>query len=122
MLKKVQLLSERGTGLKRSTVFYAPLFWIILVSTDSLMVPCLFIFLYPVRAGRTEYAFTLAETYKDFHALSGLSYHPSAEKMMAAKDRIQGYINRFRGDFASQLYQWYIEQGFHHFIDIRTVD
>ncbi|KIJ44042.1 hypothetical protein M422DRAFT_30592 [Sphaerobolus stellatus SS14] len=64
-----------------------------------------------VRAGRTEYAFTLAETYKDFHALSGLSYHPSAERLMSAKDRIQGYINRFRGDFASQLFQWYIEQG-----------
>lgn len=64
-----------------------------------------------MRAGRIGYAFHLAETYKDFHALSDLSYHASAEKIMPASERIEIYINRFRSDFTTQLYQWYIEQG-----------
>lgn len=59
----------------------------------------------------TEYAFKLAETYRDFHALSELSHHASADKTMSTPDRIRGYLDRFRGDFASQLYKWYIEQG-----------
>ena len=58
-----------------------------------------------------DYAFKLAETYRDFHALSELSHHASADKVIATSDRIQGYIDRFRGEFTSQLYKWYIEQG-----------
>lgn len=71
-----------------------------------------------VRIDSTEYAFQLAETYRDFHALSELSHHPSADKMIPASDRIQGYIDKFRGEFASQLYKWYIEQGRLHSVDI----
>jgi nuclear pore complex protein Nup133 len=58
-----------------------------------------------------DYAFKLAETYRDFHALSELSHHTSADKGIATSDRIRGYIDRFRGEFTSQLYRWYIEQG-----------
>jgi nuclear pore complex protein Nup133 len=59
----------------------------------------------------TDYAFKLAESYRDFQALSELSYHASAGTVIAAPDRIRGYIERFRGEFTLQLYKWYIEQG-----------
>lgn len=59
----------------------------------------------------TDYAFKLAETYRDFHALSELSHHASADEVITTPDRIRGYIERFRGEFTTQLYNWYIEQG-----------
>ncbi|KAF8522246.1 Non-repetitive/WGA-negative nucleoporin C-terminal-domain-containing protein [Hysterangium stoloniferum] len=64
-----------------------------------------------VRSNNIQYAFRLAETYRDFDALSDLSYHAFADKLVPTSDRIRNYIHRFRGDFTSQLYKWYIEQG-----------
>lgn len=64
-----------------------------------------------VRVGSTDHAFKLAETYRDFRALSELSYHASANNLVPASDRIRGYIRRFECEFTPELYKWYIEQG-----------
>ncbi|KAF8580879.1 hypothetical protein K439DRAFT_263579 [Ramaria rubella] len=64
-----------------------------------------------VRVDGTDYAFKLAETYRDFHALGELSYRATANKVLPTSDRIRGYISKFQEEFTSQLYKWYIEQG-----------
>lgn len=63
--------------------------------------------------GHGAFAFTLAEDYGDFRTLVALCHtstvYPPNENPNAA--RIEGYIERFKDAFTSELYQWYIEHG-----------
>ncbi|KAI0094031.1 Non-repetitive/WGA-negative nucleoporin C-terminal-domain-containing protein [Irpex rosettiformis] len=65
------------------------------------------------RNGFQEQAFELAERYRDFRSLASLCHkekiYPPEENPHAK--RIQSYIDKFREEFASELYQWYIEHG-----------
>ena len=60
-----------------------------------------------------QYAFQLAEDYLDFRNLALLChtetvYPPENNPSLA---RIQGYIDKFKEAFTTELYQWYIEHG-----------
>lgn len=61
-----------------------------------------------VKLGCLDYSFQLAEQYRDFRALSELVYRVPAE---STATRIRDYINKFKDDFTSHLYWWYIDQG-----------
>lgn len=60
-----------------------------------------------------QYAFKLAEDYRDFRTLASLCHkeqvYPPDQNPHAI--RIQSYINKFKEEFTMALYQWYIEQG-----------
>ncbi|GJJ12103.1 hypothetical protein Clacol_006344 [Clathrus columnatus] len=58
--------------------------------------------------GRLDFCFQLAEHYRDFYALSELSYRTPVG---LTAGRIQNYTDKYKDDFTSQLYRWYIEQG-----------
>ncbi|KAF9075250.1 hypothetical protein BDP27DRAFT_40146 [Rhodocollybia butyracea] len=70
------------------------------------------------RSGHTQEAFTLAEKYQDFSSLAALChretiYPPEQNPNFA---RIAGYIERFKEQFATELYRWYIQHG-----EVRTL-
>ncbi|KAG8747615.1 hypothetical protein FRC10_000157 [Ceratobasidium sp. 414] len=54
-----------------------------------------------------EDAFRLAEQYRDFRSLAELCN----DSKLANDLRTQNYLERYQGDFASELYQWYVEHG-----------
>ncbi|KZT09491.1 uncharacterized protein LAESUDRAFT_646564 [Laetiporus sulphureus 93-53] len=65
------------------------------------------------RNGFTGMAFGLAEEYQDFRSLASLcnmgTVYPPEENPYAA--RIEAYIMKFKEQFATELYEWYIEHG-----------
>ncbi|KAI0957243.1 hypothetical protein AcW1_005700 [Taiwanofungus camphoratus] len=65
------------------------------------------------RNGSADDAFKLAEDYRDFRSLAFLCHkdavYPPQDNPNAA--RIQSYIEKFKEDFTTELYQWYIEHG-----------
>ncbi|KAI0362165.1 hypothetical protein OH77DRAFT_1515456 [Trametes cingulata] len=65
------------------------------------------------RNGFANEAFKLAEDYHDFRSLASLCHkgkiYPPEENPNAA--RIEGYIQKFKEAFTTELYQWYIEHG-----------
>ena len=65
------------------------------------------------RDGFAPQAFQLAETYRDFRNLVSLCHKdtifPPQENPNA--DRIDAYIEKFKDDFTTELYRWYIEHG-----------
>lgn len=70
--------------------------------------------IYPTgRNGHAGAAFTLAEKYRDFTGLAALCHketvYPPEENPNSL--RIQAYIDRFKGDFTTELYKWYIQHG-----------
>ncbi|CAE6392599.1 unnamed protein product [Rhizoctonia solani] len=54
-----------------------------------------------------EDAFRLAEQYRDFRSLAELCN----DSRLANDLRTQNYLERYQQDFASELYQWYVEHG-----------
>jgi nuclear pore complex protein Nup133 len=68
------------------------------------------------RNAHAEHAFALAEKYRDFRSLASLcnkeNVYPPQENPNAA--RIQTYIERFKDEFTTELYRWYIEHGILH--------
>ncbi|KAG8764279.1 hypothetical protein FRC11_005083 [Ceratobasidium sp. 423] len=54
-----------------------------------------------------EDAFRLAEQYRDFRSLAELCN----DSRLASDLRTQNYLERYQQDFASELYQWYVEHG-----------
>jgi nuclear pore complex protein Nup133 len=52
-----------------------------------------------------DVAFDLAEDYGDFQNLALLCIHPG----ISSSSRIEGYLDRYREDFASELYHLYIK-------------
>ncbi|OBZ75079.1 hypothetical protein A0H81_04264 [Grifola frondosa] len=60
-----------------------------------------------------DYAFKLAEEYRDFRSLASLCHrdqvYPPDQNPNAR--RIQAYVDKFKEDFTTELYQWYIEHG-----------
>ncbi|KAG9079720.1 hypothetical protein FS749_008294, partial [Ceratobasidium sp. UAMH 11750] len=54
-----------------------------------------------------EDAFRLAEQYRDFRSLAELCN----DSKLASDLRTQNYLERYQQDFASELYQWYVEHG-----------
>ncbi|KAI0797979.1 hypothetical protein C8Q75DRAFT_801881 [Abortiporus biennis] len=65
------------------------------------------------RDGFAPQAFLLAENYRDFRNLTALCHketiYPPSENPNA--DRINTYIQKFKEDFTTELYRWYIEHG-----------
>ncbi|KAF8798054.1 hypothetical protein BYT27DRAFT_7203757 [Phlegmacium glaucopus] len=65
------------------------------------------------RCGYEEPAYGLAERYQDFDTLVALCHrdtvYPPSENPHAA--RIQSYIQRFKDNFTTALFQWYIQHG-----------
>lgn len=63
--------------------------------------------------GHANHAFILAENYRDFRSLASLCHksttYPPDENPNAT--RIQLYIEKFKDEFTTELYQWYIEHG-----------
>ena len=55
----------------------------------------------------------MAEKYRDFRSLASLcnkdTVYPPQDNPNAA--RIQSYVDKFRQDFTTELYRWYIEHG-----------
>jgi nuclear pore complex protein Nup133 len=49
----------------------------------------------------------LAEQYRDFRSLAELCN----DSKLANDLRTQNYLERYQQDFASELYQWYVEHG-----------
>lgn len=65
------------------------------------------------RCGYEQAAFTLAERYHDFASLVSLChrdgvYPPSENPHL---ERIHGYIEKYKEDFTTELFQWYIQHG-----------
>lgn len=69
--------------------------------------------MYSGRCGYEEAAFELAEKYQDFASLVNLCHretvYPPSEN--PHYHRIQAYIEKFKEDFTSELFQWYIQYG-----------
>ncbi|PFH54313.1 hypothetical protein AMATHDRAFT_72820 [Amanita thiersii Skay4041] len=65
------------------------------------------------RNGHAEAAFALAEKYRDFSSLAALCHrdtiYPPEDNPNI--DRIEGYLERFKEEFAQELYKWYIHHG-----------
>ncbi|KAJ7905514.1 Non-repetitive/WGA-negative nucleoporin C-terminal-domain-containing protein [Mycena olivaceomarginata] len=63
--------------------------------------------------GHASTAFMLAEKYRDFSSLAALCHqdevYPSHKNPNAL--RIQNYIDRFKEEFTTELYRWYIQHG-----------
>lgn len=63
--------------------------------------------------GHEEAAYSLAEHYQDFANLVALCHRetvfPPEENPNA--ERIQSYIQQFKEDFTTELFQWYIQHG-----------
>ncbi|KDR81643.1 hypothetical protein GALMADRAFT_239719 [Galerina marginata CBS 339.88] len=70
------------------------------------------------RCGHEDAAFTLAEQYHDYASLVALCHrdtvYPPEQNPNA--DRVQSYIQRYKEDFANELFHWYIQHG-----EIRTM-
>lgn len=68
---------------------------------------------YKGRNGHDQAAFSLAEKYQDFSSLAALCHretvYPPEENPNFG--RIKGYIERFKEQFTTELYQWYIQHG-----------
>ncbi|KAH7921734.1 hypothetical protein BV22DRAFT_1095926 [Leucogyrophana mollusca] len=63
--------------------------------------------------GHLSHAFTLAESYRDFRSLAALchkdtTYPPHANPHAR---RIEGYVERFREEFTTEVYRWCVEHG-----------
>ncbi|KAI0341587.1 hypothetical protein BDW22DRAFT_1358408 [Trametopsis cervina] len=65
------------------------------------------------RTGFAEQAFRLAEKYRDFRSLASLCHKDTVypPQNNPHSRRIQSYIDKFKEEFATELYQWYIEHG-----------
>ncbi|KAJ6547586.1 hypothetical protein B0H19DRAFT_1266498 [Mycena capillaripes] len=65
------------------------------------------------RLGHASTAFILAEKYRDFSSLAALCHqdevYPSHKNPNAL--RIQTYIDKFKEEFTTELYRWYIQHG-----------
>ncbi|KAG6900855.1 hypothetical protein C0993_009973 [Termitomyces sp. T159_Od127] len=65
------------------------------------------------RNGYANAAFSLAEKYRDFGGLASLCHkdtvHPPESNSNSL--RIQAYIERFKDEFTTELYRWYIQHG-----------
>ncbi|TFK76396.1 hypothetical protein BDN72DRAFT_755585 [Pluteus cervinus] len=65
------------------------------------------------RTGHGDAAFALAEQYRDFSSLAALCHkdvvYPPERNPNAAK--IQNYLDRFKDEFATELFRWYIQHG-----------
>lgn len=63
--------------------------------------------------GHASHAFVLAEKYRDFRCLASLCHkgttYPPEDNPNAA--RIQSYVEKFKEEFTTELYRWYIEHG-----------
>lgn len=63
--------------------------------------------------GHVSHAFDLAENYRDFRSLASLCHkgpiYPPEDNPNA--NRIQSYIEKFKDEFTTELYLWYIEHG-----------
>lgn len=64
-----------------------------------------------VKHNCTDFALALAEQYHDFRTLTELSHDPRFSTTPDGQSRTQHYIDRFRDDFAFDLFSWYIERG-----------
>ncbi|THU89518.1 hypothetical protein K435DRAFT_969042 [Dendrothele bispora CBS 962.96] len=65
------------------------------------------------RNGYAEDAFSLAETYLDYRSLADLCNSETVFPLESNPylSRIQGYIERFKEEFTTELYRWYIQHG-----------
>ncbi|KAG8953559.1 hypothetical protein FRC03_011734, partial [Tulasnella sp. 419] len=54
-----------------------------------------------------EHAYGLAEQYKDFRMLVELCNDPRT----GSKERVKHFLQKYEDDFASKLYEWYLENG-----------
>jgi len=65
------------------------------------------------KVGFAKEAFKLAEDYQDFSSLVALCHRQSVFPPQDNPEysRIQGYIERYKEDFTTELYQWYIQHG-----------
>ncbi|CAH7685697.1 Non-repetitive/WGA-negative nucleoporin C-terminal-domain-containing protein [Phakopsora pachyrhizi] len=70
-----------------------------------------------VKTKRTARAISLAEEQRDFRTLVQLCY---TSGISGGDRKVKNYIDRFQGEFAFQLYQWYVEQG--RYLDLLTQD
>ncbi|TFY65035.1 hypothetical protein EVJ58_g2238 [Rhodofomes roseus] len=65
------------------------------------------------RHGFASQAFQLAEQYRDFRSLASLcnkdTLYPPQDNPNAARIRL--YVDKFKQDFTTELYRWYIEHG-----------
>ena len=63
--------------------------------------------------GHASHAFVLAENYRDFSSLASLCHkgvtYPPEDNPNAL--RIQSYVEKFKDEFTTELYRWYIEHG-----------
>jgi nuclear pore complex protein Nup133 len=70
--------------------------------------------------GHASTAFVLAEKYRDFSSLAALCHqdevYPSHKNPNAL--RIQTYIDRFKEEFTTELYRWYIQHGLWASLDL----
>lgn len=73
------------------------------------------------RNGFASEAFQLAEKYRDFRSLASLcnkdTVYPPQDNPNVA--RIQAYVDKFKQDFTTELYRWYIEHGAGNSIELR---
>lgn len=65
------------------------------------------------RHGHADAAFTLAEQYRDFSSLASLCHKETvfSPENNSHPLRIQAYFERFKDEFAMELYRWYIQHG-----------
>ena len=78
------------------------------------MLPGFSLLSYHVGAnGHASHAFVLAETYRDFRSLASLCHkgatYPPGDNPNGL--RIQSYVEKFKDEFTTELYRWYIEHG-----------
>ncbi|KAG0146483.1 hypothetical protein CROQUDRAFT_671107 [Cronartium quercuum f. sp. fusiforme G11] len=70
-----------------------------------------------VKINKQARAFGLAEEQRDFRTLVELCHDPT---FPGSERRVPLYVERFKEEFAFQLYQWYVEQG--RYLDLLTQD
>ncbi|KAK7467177.1 hypothetical protein VKT23_004235 [Stygiomarasmius scandens] len=65
------------------------------------------------RNGYAETAFSLAEKYLDYRSLADLCNSETVFPLESNPylSKIQGYIERFKEEFTTELYRWYIQHG-----------
>ncbi|KAF8654069.1 hypothetical protein AX16_003602 [Volvariella volvacea WC 439] len=65
------------------------------------------------RIGYADSAFALAEQYRDFRSLAALCHRETVypPEQNPHHSRIQGYLERFQDEFATELFRWYIQHG-----------
>ncbi|KAJ7632668.1 hypothetical protein FB45DRAFT_978375 [Roridomyces roridus] len=104
-------LTAKELNLNRSSIYYVQRRWRRCV---CLSIPSMIhLTIYLGRHGHASAAFALAEKYRDFSSLAALCHqdgvYPPHQNPNAL--RIQTYIDRFKEEFTTELYRWYIQHG-----------